>query len=469
MSEIQKRHRWLILTITVLCPFMATIDSSIINVALPVLADKLHVDSSRIAWITAIYLLGQVATLLFFGRLGDIKGLSRVFQCGVALFTAGSFLCSLSSSFSMLLVARVVQALGASATLSNTHAIITRTFDGKERGRALGINGSLVALGYLIGPSLGGFILSVADWHFMFWINVPFGIAVLASGLHFLPKGHGSGGKLDWTGNLLFAVAMLSFFIALQAVGSRSWENGWVLLLFVVSTCALFAFIVRQQHTDIPLVDLSIFKNKWFTISLFCAFASYVAISAYNLLMPFYLEDVRHLSPFVAGLFMSIYPLIVMLLSPMSGILSDRIGTERLTFIGLLFYAAGLLLLATLDTDTFMLAIACFLLLMSVGNGLFQSPNNIIVMSSLPREHLGIGGSLNALARTVGQSTGIAITNAILYAGMSLRLGRTVIDFAEGDEHAFLFGMHGAYITAVLICLLGLAATAARLYFQKRK
>lgn len=368
----------------------------------------------------------------------------------------------------MLLVARIVQSLGASATLSNTHAIITRTFDEKERGRALGINGSLVALGYLIGPTLGGFILSFTDWHFMFWINIPVGIVVFASGLYFLPKEHGSGAKLDWTGSFLFAVAMLSFCTALQESGSRSWRNGWVLLFVAISACALFIFIVKQHHTDIPLVDLSIFKNKWFTVSLFCAFASYVALSAYNLLMPFYLEDVRHFSPFVAGLFMSIYPLIVALLAPISGALSNRIESEKLTFIGLFFYATGLLLLATLGTDTLMISIACFLLFMSLGNGLFQSPNNVIVMSCLPDKHLGTGGSLNALSRTVGQSTGISIANLILYAGMSLHLGHPVTDFTAGDENAFLFGMRGAYISAVLVCLLGLAATASRLYFQKK-
>lgn len=466
MSEIKNNNKWIILTVTVLCPFMATIDSSIINVALPVLSDNLHVDSSKITWVIAIYLLGQVSTMLFFGKLGDIRGLSRVFQGGVVLFTVGSFLCSISSSFPMLLASRVVQSLGASATLSNTHAIITRTFDGPERGRALGINGAFVALGYLIGPSLGGVILWIPDWHFMFWINIPFAIVVFVFGLRFLPKDNQSRGTMDWTGGILFAISMLLFFTTIQE--SENMGRG-VILMFALSAATMFFFIIRQQYIDTPFIDLTIFKNRCFTISLFCSFASYMAIAAYNLLMPFYLEDVRHMSTLLSGLFMSIYPLIIMLVAPVSGILSDRIGAEKLTFAGLLFYAVGLTMLALLGVNTFMPLIACFLLIMSLGNGLFQSPNNVIVMSSVSPNHLGIGGSLNALSRSVGQSIGIAVTNLILYTEMSIRLGRTVTNFAEGEENVFLFGMRGAYLFSVIVCLLGLFATVARLHFQTKR
>ncbi len=463
MKSLRQKHKWIILVITVMCPFMATVDTSIVNVALPVLSQKLHVDSSRITWVATIYLLGQVTTMLLFGRLGDRKGQSRVFQGGVALFTVGSFLCSISTTFPMLIGARIVQSLGASATLSNTHAIITSTFQAKERGRALGINGAFVAFGYLIGPSLGGLILSMTDWHFMFAINLPVGVCVFIAGLLFLPEEHGNAGKSDMVGSTLFALSMLLFFTALQEMGNLGWHNPFILTSYAVSAVLLLFFLIWQKHVKQPLLDLTIFKNKWFSVSIFCAFASYMSISSYNLLQPFYLQDLRGMSPYLSGLFMSIYPFCIVLVSPLSGYLSDYIGSKKLTFSGLFLTCAGLALMTIPNRHTSLVMIACFVIIMSIGNGLFQSPNNVIVMTSVSQEHLGIAGSLNALARTTGQSAGIAITNALLYGGMSLHLGYHVTDFAAGQEDAFLFGMRNAYAAATLVCLLGLAATVIRL------
>lgn len=462
------KNRWIILAVAVMCPFMATVDASIVNVALPVLAQKLSVDTAKIAWVVSIYLLIQVATLLYFGRLGDRLGRARVFLFGVLLFTIGSVFCSFSQTFPILIAARILQSIGASATLANNQAIISQAFGDGERGRALGINGAFVALGTLIGPSLGGFILSVADWHFLFWINVPIGILVLIAGIYFFPKDVRASGKTDVPGSLLFAGAMIAFFLPLQEIQTLGFSHPLIWTGFAVGILLFLLFIRRQKTAAEPLLNLALFHNRWFMISLGCAFASFVAISCYSLLQPFYLENVRLMSPAAAGLFMSIYPLVLAVISPLSGYLSDTFGPQRLTVIGLSVTAFGLLLMSFLGISTPLPLVAVFVVFMSLGNGMFQSPNTVIVMSSVRPEQRGVAGSMNALARTTGQSVGIALTNVLLYSGISMTLGRHVTDFPHEKPEAFLTGMEWAYWTGFAVCLIGLSITAFRLFRQPK-
>ena len=168
--------RWLILFTTVLLTFMATLDSSIVNVALPVISEKLSVSMASIEWIVTSYLIIIVGSILIFGRLSDIKGKAAIFKFGIIVFTIGSFLCGLSNSLVLLVFSRVIQAIGAAATMGTSQGIITQVFPVNERGRALGLNGTFVALGSMVGPPIGGFIVSALSWHYIFLINVPVGI-----------------------------------------------------------------------------------------------------------------------------------------------------------------------------------------------------------------------------------------------------------------------------------------------------
>ncbi len=457
-------NKWLILVITVLFPFMATLDTSIVTVALPVLSDKLKISSSGITWIVTANLIVMAGSILFFGRLGDIKGRNRVFQAGVILFTLGSYFSGLSTNFYTLILSRMVQALGAAATLANSHAIITNTFTKTDRGRALGINGAFVALGSLSGPSLGGLILSITEWKYIFWINVPIGILIFIMGLLFYPKENKSIGKIDLPGTLLFALSVGSFFVGVQEGRNRGYLNPIILCCFVGFLVTFLAFIKLEKKQDNPLLDFNIFKSKWFTISIFCAFTSYMAISCYSLLQPFYLQKVLQMSPATSGILMTIYPLIIVLVSPLSGFLSDRVAGEKLTLLGLGFTCFGLFLMSSLTLLTPIYIMILFVSIMAIGNGFFQSPNNSIVMSSLSSKDYGVGGSMNALSRTIGQTTGIAISNSLLYTGMSIKLQQHVTDFKPGLETAFLFGMKIAYICAGGISLIGFTITFIRLY-----
>lgn len=470
-NNVFYRKRWGILLITVLATFMSTLDASIVNVALPTMAVDLNVSTGAIAWVVSSYLIVVSVCILFFGRLGDLKGQAKIFRLGLLIFTIGSFFCGLTHSLPLLIAARGVQAVGAAATMANSQGIITRTFPPEERGRALGINGAFVALGALVGPALGGLIISFASWEYLFWINVPFGILALIANMRIFSKyeEQTSKEKLDIRGAILFPIGIAPFFIALEYGQTIGYAHPIILGCFAVSVVALVAFFLVERKLENPLLDFQIFKNKWFTISIFCAFTSFIAISCSNIILPFYLQNALKLSPGTAGLFMTIYPLILALTAPVSGYFSDKIGSEVLTLIGLVLTSAGLYLMSGLNDAPNYWFLGLFIGVMSLGNGLFQSPNNSLVMSMVPEEKLGIGGSINALVRNIGMVVGIALSTSLLYSGMSAKIGRHVTGFVEGRNDAFLFGMRIAYLVSASICLVGAVITAMRLRGRKQK
>ncbi len=465
-----KDNRWAILIITVMSTFMSTLDSSIVNVALPIMATSLNVTTGVIAWVVSAYLIVVSIFILFFGRLGDLKGQVKIFRLGLTIFTIGSFLCGVTHSVPLLIAARAIQAIGSAATMANSQGIITRSFPQNERGRALGINGAFVALGALVGPALGGFIISFASWEYLFWINVPIGIAVLAVSFKLLSGDEPTiNEKMDFRGTALFILAILPFSYALEDGQAVGFSNPTILICFFVSIVAFVLFIKAEKKMEAPLLDLQIFQNKWFSISIFCAFTSFITISCSNIILPFYLQNALGLTPGNAGLYMTIYPLVLALVAPFSGYLADKIGSEILTLFGLGLTSIGLFLMSSLNEQPSFFMMGLYISIMSLGNGLFQSPNNSLVMSMLPREKLGIGGSVNALVRNIGMVVGIALSTSILYSGMSAKIGRHVTGYVVGRADAFVFGMRIAFITAASISTIGAVITAIRLFNKKSK
>jgi len=463
-NEKPLKNRWVILYLMVMCPFVSTLNSSITNVGLPVISDSLQVSTSAVNWIVTAYLIVTSSTILFFGRLGDMIGNTRVLQGGMLTFTIGSLLCGLSPNFGLLIAARILQAVGSGAVMANNHGIITRTFPKNERGRALGINGAFVALGTMTGPSIGGLILTFADWKYLFLINVPVGGLIFLLQQRFLPKEERKKpGVMDYPGAVLFFSFIAALFAALQQVQALGISHPFVVICLVVSAISFIFFLRRQLRYRFRLLDLSIFKNKWFSISLFCAFTSYLAIQSANLVLPFYLQDVLFFSPGLSGLYMTIYPLVLMMVSPVSGYLSDRIGAESITLAGIILTGGGLFLISTLDDKSPNLLLILFISIMAVGNGMFQSPNNSLVMSSVPGNIVGVGGSINALVRNIGQNFGVVLATLLLYNGISATLGYHVTDYAPGNPEAFANGMRITFQAVGAICLAGAVLTALRL------
>ncbi len=468
MNTENNKSKWTVLIIVLMSTFMSTLDGSIVNVALPKMADALNVTTSRIQLVVTSYLIVIAGTVLIFGRLGDMLGKAKMFKFGIGLFTFGSFLCGITSSFPILIVARVVQAIGAAGTMANNQGIITETFPPSERGKALGFLGTSVALGALVGPGLGGIIVGAASWEFIFLINIPIGIIALFYGNKLLPKGHkGEKGKLDTLGAVLFMLAIVPLFMALDEGLNLGFTNPIILLGFAVAIISFTIFIIVEKKKESPLLQLDIFSNKLFSLSIFCAFITFIAIFCNNIILPFYLQDVMSYSPQHTGLILMVYPLLLTIAAPVSGTLSDKIGSEILTFVGLLLISFGLFLMSTLNIDSNVLIMLVFIAIMSIGMGLFQSPNNSLIMSTVSKDKLGIAGSVNALVRNLGMVCGIALATTLLYTMMSFKIGERVIDYVPGRSDAFIYGMKTVYITAAIISFVGALLTLYRLTRKK--
>lgn len=464
------KRRWIILFTVLSATFMSTLDGSIVNVALPDMSAKLHAPMAGIEWVVTGFLIVIAATILIFGRLGDIRGKTRIFSFGVVLFTFGSFLCGLSNSLIFLIAARCIQAVGASATMATNQGIITQVFPKNERGSALGILGTFVALGAMTGPPLGGFIVSAFSWKYIFLINVPIGILVFIIGLKVLPKSHRTVDEnLDGKGSFLFMISTILLFGALVHGQSIGYDNPLMISAFIISFITFIIFIIMENKMDLPLLQLNIFHNSLFSISIICAFISFCAISASNIILPFYFQDTMKLSPAATGLFMMVSPVVLSVVAPLSGHMSDKIGSEILTLVGLSITSLGLFLISSINASSSLIMMVTYIAIMTIGNGMFQSPNNVLVMSTVSKNKLGIAGSVNALVRNLGFVVGTSLATLLLYNRMSHKMGYRVIDYIKGRDDVFIYGMKYVYISAALLCVIGVFLTGFRLYNNRIK
>ena len=392
------KNRWIILFTVVMLTFMACLDSSIINVALPVMAVKLNTSMAGIELVVTSYLIVITSSILIFGRLGDIYGKTKVFKYGLLVFSLGSLLCGISNSLIILIFARVIQGVGAAASMANNQGIITHVFPPSERGRALGISGTFVALGTLVGPPLGGFIISMFNWKYIFLINVPIGIITYVMAVKNLPKSSKSHTeKLDLKGSILFISFIVLVFSGIARGHMKGYFNLTSLGIIIICVGIFITFIKIEKSVEFPLLDFSIFDNKLFSLSLVCAFISFIAIGAVNIIQPFYMQNVLKLDPYITGLIMMANPIVLAIVAPMSGYFSDKIGSKLLTFLGLLTTSISLLLMSVLNEDSSLILVVVCVSIMSIGSGLFQSPNTSLIMSTVDKSKLGIAGSINAL------------------------------------------------------------------------
>lgn len=459
---INKNNKYIVLFVVVAMSFMATLDSSIVNVTLPVMSKKLSVPLSSIEWVIASYVIIICATLLFFGRLGDIFGKTKIFKFGAILFTLGSFLCGISHSFIILIISRFIQGIGASAYMANNQGIITEIFPKEIRGKALGILATAVALGTMIGPPCGGIIVSFLSWNYIFFINVPIGIIVFIFGLKYLPKTKKSNQKLDRIGSILQFFATCLLFSSLILAQRLGFDNIYIGLALIVSILLIIIFLYFETKTNQPLLKLNIFKNKIFSLSLICSLISFTCIAASNILLPFYFQDTMKLSPFTTGFLLIVSPIIIAIFSPICGSLSDKIGSKILSLIGLLFMGTAFFLLSFITKSSSILEVIIFMAIMAMGQSLFQPSNNSLIMSNCPREQLGVAGSVNSLVRNFGQIIGITLSTTLLYYFMSQKLHYHVLGYVFGKSYAFVYGMKNDYLILSIICIIGLILTILR-------
>lgn len=466
-------NKWIVLFTVVAMTFMSTLDSSIVNVALPAMQRELGVGAADIQWVSSVYLLVCCVTVLVFGRLGDLFGKVRFFQIGVALFTAGSMLCGLVTSLPVLIVARVVQALGAASATANNMGIVTEAFPSSQRGRALGITSTFVSLGLMCGPTIGGMLIAAYPWESIFLINVPVGIVAFLVGLRTLPRDtrrssddRGAVPHFDIAGSVLLAPAIFFVFFSLTNLASE--VTPLLLGMLAAGIALLIAFIAVERRVSAPLVRLDLFGNASFSANLAAMLLCFLAVGATEYLLPFFLQDACGYASNVAGFILTAIPLGMAIMGPLGGALSDRIGSFWPCLVGLVVYAVGIWFVGGLSTDANIVVIVALIAAMAAGTGLFQSPNNALVMGSVEADDLGFAGSLVSLVRYMGMSAGVTGGTVLLYGQMSRIAGYTVSGYVEGQPELFLAGFSFTFDVLAALTLLGAVLLVAGAALRRR-
>jgi EmrB/QacA subfamily drug resistance transporter len=403
---------------------MATLDSSIVNIALPTLTKTLGADLHLVKWVVVSYLLCITFLLLPFGRLADRFGRKPVFRAGFLIFSFSSLFCGLAPDFWSLLLFRTLQGAGAALLMANGPAIIAQSFPTGERGRALGILSMVVSAGLISGPSIGGLLIHWWDWRSIFWVNLPVGLLGFWLSGRFIPrdtKSHPTG-PFDWPGAVLQGLLIISFILLVDPPAVSIGHDlpvripRWIAGLATSVFLGLFLFVERR--TRAPLFDLSLLRIPSFGLGNFAGYLTFVAYSAMTVLMPFFLEEVLHFSTRRAGLAMTMIPLTIFLTAPISGRLSDRIGTRGLAAAGGLVGAIAFLAMAGafgagVYEKTSQLEISLAMAAIGLATGLFQSPNNSSIMGSVPHGKLGVASALLATIRNLGIATGTGLASGL--------------------------------------------------------
>ena len=468
-DSIKHNNMWLILIATCLFTFMSTLDGSIVNIAMPTMSKDLAISMNEAEWIVSVYMITICCLLIFWGRISDTIGKIKIFKIGTLIFIMGSLFCGISSTLEMLLISRIIQATGASMTMATNYGIITENFPPEMRGRSLGVLGSFVSLGSIAGPGIGGVIIQKYTWHYIFLINIPIGIFAFVLGYFVFPKSKKKDIplNLDYLGFILFDMFIISLFMGIfigQVIGFTKLS---IIILFIIAVCSFVGFIFREKRAKNPLIDLTIFNNKSFSVGLTCAVLIFSSNLFMNTLLPFYLQDTLKLSSLMSGFILMCVPIAMVIVAPISGALSDKIGAKGLTFLGLFIVSISQLLFILIGLKTTISNLVLLTLLAGTGVALFQSPNNSIIMSSVEHNHLGIAGSINSLARNIGMVTGLSLSTTILYSSMTQKAGYKVNGYINGRDDLFLYGMHIAFLVSFSLCFIAFIITGIRLYRKK--
>jgi len=425
--EVDFSKKWYVLSAVGMGVFLATIDGSIVNISLPTLVSSFQTDFALVQWVVLSYLLTVTTLMLGIGRMADIYGKKPIYTAGFIVFTIGSVLCGLSPTIYTLIGFRILQGIGAAMIMALGMAIVTEAFPRSERGRALGITGTIVSVGIAVGPTLGGLIVKNLSWHWIFFVNLPIGILGTWMVTRYVPSFKPVGGqRFDYWGALTLCISLLSLLVALTLGQRVGFGDGTVLLLVGMFVLFLATFLFIELRVEQPMIDLRLFRNGLFSVSLATGFIIFICLSGTLILMPFYIQNVLGYDPQQTGLLMATVPVALGIIAPISGNLSDRFGSRPITVAGLIMLTIGFLAVSSLDAETTTLGYVLRFLPVGLGVGMFQSPNNSAIMGAAPRNRLGIASGMLAVTRTLGQTTGIAVLGA-LWAGQVFKHAGEVI------------------------------------------
>ncbi len=397
------RRIWAVAAI-LLAITMAVLDGAIANVALPTIARDVHADAASAIWVVNAYQLAIVVSLLPFASLGEIVGYRRVFRGGVIVFTLASGACALSHTLVELTAARIVQGFGAAAIMSLTTALIRHSYPQRMLGRAIGINALIISIAAATGPSIAAAILAVANWPWLFAVNLPIGVLAVIASVG-LPRTDGSGRKFDWLSALINALAFGLLIVGVDAVA----HVGAIGVLSIVGAAvAAFALVVREWRRPAPMAPIDLLKIRPIAFAVGASVCSFTAQMLAYVTVPFFFEEAFHKDQVQTGILITPWPVAVGITASISGRLADKLPAALLCGLGGAIFATGILQLALLPSDPETWRIIVAMLTAGVGFGLYQAPNNREIIGWSPRARSGAAGGLLATARLLGQTLGAA-------------------------------------------------------------
>lgn len=445
---------------------MGTLDVSIVNIALPTLMKEMNASLEQVQWVLVAYGLIVTSFMLVMGRLGDIWGKKRVYSTGLALFTLGSAACGMAPTIHALIGARAFQALGAVMMQALLTAMITDLVPRGERGRALGLMGGVVSIGLALGPALGGVIIGQASWRFIFWINVPVGLAALLIVSRFVPAGSKPerAEGFDFRGAASLLLALGCFALGMTLVENLGFRNHGVLLLFLGAVFGAVVFVWVERQSSHPMCDPSLMRNRLFSLGLAMSFLAFLLIGT-SFLLPFYLQYARGFSVTRVGLLMMAIPVAMGLIAPLAGSCSDRWGSGPVRLVGLIVLIGGCLSVSTLTAESSPGEYVVKTGLCGLGMGLFQSPNLNAVMSLAPQQHRGVASSLLSLTRNLGVSAGVPFMGMLFLVRLSDLAGQDRLDqsaiASAAPDHLAAALSHTYLVSALLVSAAAVLAMLA--------
>jgi EmrB/QacA subfamily drug resistance transporter len=447
---------------------LATINSGTLIIALPDLERSLHTSLLELVWVILVYMIASTVLVLTAGRLSDQFGRKQAYIGGFLLFAAASLGAGFAGSGTELILWRIAQGIGGSFLFANAAAIVTDSFPREQLGLAMGTNTMVAAVGLVIGPVLGGALVAIS-WHWVFWFNVPFGIAgsVWAALILHEITGRSEDRRFDLLGTATFLIGLTGLVLGISKGGISGWGTPVVIGGLIAAGVFLPAFVVIERHHPAPMLDLSIFRNRLFSAAAAAAFINGLARFALMFVFVFYFQGVQGDSPIVAGIKLAPLAIGMLISSPLAGIWADRRGSRAMAVLGMLVTAAGLALMTTLGRDSSYVASGIYMFIVGIGSGMFNSPNTAAMMGTVPAHRRGIAAG----ARVLVQNTGAVISIAFVLAVVTSSVPKTVLfkvfsglanHITNAQLDPFIANMQTALWCLAAVSLLGAVVAAAR-------
>jgi EmrB/QacA subfamily drug resistance transporter len=431
---------------------LSSLGTSIANVGLPTLAQAFNATFQEVQWVVLAYLLAVTSLIVSVGRLGDLVGRRRLLLAGIFLFTTASILCGLAPTLGLLICARAAQGLGAAAMMSLTMAFVGETVPKAQTGRAMGLLGTMSAVGTALGPSLGGILIATFGWRALFLVNVPLGVAALLLTRKHLPAdGHSPvvRARFDWVGTLLLAFALGAYALAMTiGRGHFGFVN---LTLLAAATLAAGLFVIVETRVAAPLIRLASLRDRLLTAGLLTSGLVSTVMMTTLVVGPFYLAIALRLESSAVGLALSVGPLVAALMGVPAGTLADRLGAQRVTLIGLMGIVAGAVTLVVLPGPFGVAGYLAPIVTITVGYALFQTANNTAVMRDISVDQRGVASAMLNLSRNLGLVTGASMMGAVFaFASKSA-------DLTKAEPIALATGMRATFALAAALIVIALA------------